>query len=134
MTLYSFFDLATGQLLYSISSPYEDYITRFPVGTGIVGLVGEYVAAKHYYTNGSVISRPLFNLTIDSSVVANITDEAVITGIPSGTSVTWPDGVVTVETDGQVEFSTDTPGSYTFKFELWPYQVKEVTIEAVAAV
>ncbi len=136
MSIGTVYDISTGQVRWQIEASDENMLQQSMLGDDF-GVYSGQVDGNLYYidhTSQTVLPRPEFTLTVDTSVIANITDEAVITGIPSGTSVTWPDGVVTVETDGQVELSTDTPGLYRFTFELWPYQLKEITIEAVAAV
>jgi len=70
---------------------------------------------------------------ITFSIVANGTDEAIISGIPEGVQVEWPDGQINIVTDGEIGFSVDLPGTYTFRFTAVPYLDKEITVEAIAA-
>lgn len=48
--------------------------------------------------------------------------------IPEGTEVTWPDNVVTIETDGEVEVEVDVPAEVTFIFRHPRHFDKRVTI------
>jgi Fe2+ transport system protein B len=57
----------------------------------------------------------------------------VISNIPAGVTVQWPDGQIDEVTDGEVRFAVDLPGTYTLTFDAVPYLEQEVTIEAVAA-
>ena len=67
------------------------------------------------------------------SITANGTDEAVISGIPEGVQVEWPDGQTDIVTGGEISFSVDLPGTYAFRFTAVPYLDKEITVEAIAA-
>ena len=90
--------------------------------------------ADVYVESGAVTQRQLMPLaTTNTSIIANGTDEAIISGIPAGVQVEWPDGQIDIVTDGEIGFSVDLPGTYTFRFTAVPYLDKEVTIEAIAA-
>lgn len=126
------YDLTTGEIMWHVTALEEDVQRQTLLGYGVIT---EKIDDTTHYIDAqteTALARPTFSLSHPSTVLADMIAEATITGIPSGTKVTWPDGVITTETDGQVELSTDTPGFYTFRFELWPYQDKEITIEAVA--
>jgi hypothetical protein len=87
-----------------------------------------------YVANGAIVDKAAFSLTINKTeITANGTDEAVISGIPEGVQVEWPDGQTDIVTGGEIRFSVDLPGTYTFQFTAIPYLDKEVTIEAIAA-
>lgn len=86
-----------------------------------------------YVSNGAVVERQSLNFAAPAPITADGQDEAIITGIPAGVSVTWPDGQTDEITDGEVRFSVDLPGTYTLRFTAVEYLDKEVTIEAVAA-
>jgi len=90
--------------------------------------------ADIYVKSGLVIQRqPMPLNTTSTSLIADGTDEVIISGIPSDVQVEWPDGQVDTVTDGEIRFSVDLPGTYTFQFTAIPYLDKEVTIEAIAA-
>ena len=87
-----------------------------------------------YVANGVIVDKAAFSLTINKTeITADGIDEAIISGIPAGTTVTWPDSQSDEVTDGVVEFAVDLPGNYTLTFTAIPYLDQEVTIEAVAA-
>jgi len=90
--------------------------------------------SKHYVLEGEVQSKKLMDITANNtSPTANGTDEATISNIPEGVQVEWPDGQIDIVTDGEISFSVDLPGTYTFKFTAVPYLDQEITIEAIAA-
>ena len=87
-----------------------------------------------HVSNGEVldcVEMPL--IATNTPLLANGTDEAVISGIPEGVQVEWPDGQTDIVTGGEIRFSVDLPGTYTFQFTAIPYLDKEITIEAIAA-
>ena len=87
-----------------------------------------------HVSNGEVldcVEMPL--IATNTPLLANGTDEAVISGIPEGAQVEWPDGQTDIVTGGEIRFSVDLPGTYTFQFTAIPYLDKEITIEAIAA-
>ena len=91
-------------------------------------------SAKNYVDNGQLKDRQGFELLLSAAqIVANGTDEAIISGIPSGVQVEWPDGQTDIVTGGEIRFSVDLAGTYTFRFTAVPYLDQEVTIEALAA-
>ena len=87
-----------------------------------------------HVSNGEVLDCGEMSLiTTNTPLLANGTDEAVISGIPEGVQVEWPDGQTDIVTGGEIRFSVDLPGTYTFQFTAIPYLDKEITIEAIAA-
>ena len=91
-------------------------------------------SAKNYVDNGQLKDRQGFELLLSAAqIVANGTDEAIISGIPEGVQVQWPDGQTDIVTGGEIRFSVDLAGTYTFRFTAVPYLDQEVVIEAVAA-
>ena len=87
-----------------------------------------------HVSNGEVldcVEMPL--IATNTPLLANGTDEAVISGIPEGAQVEWPDGQIDIVTGGEIRFSVDLAGTYTFQFTAVPYLDKEITIEAIAA-
>ncbi|MGH1371123.1 MAG: hypothetical protein ACRBBW_03750 [Cellvibrionaceae bacterium] len=57
---------------------------------------------------------------------------SVISPVPSGCFVTWPDGVREEVTDGVVEFSTDEVGTHLLVLDGVKYLPLEIAIEAHA--
>ena len=91
-------------------------------------------SAKNYVDNGQLKDRQGFELLLSAAqIVANGTDEAIISGIPEGVQVQWPDGQTDIVTGGEIRFSVDLAGTYTFRFTAVPYLDQEITIEAIAA-
>lgn len=86
-----------------------------------------------YVSSGQVVEKQPLSLPESLQITADGIDEAVITSIPAGVTVEWPDGQTDEVTDGEVRFSVDLPGTYTLTFDAIPYLRQEVTIEAVAA-
>ena len=66
-------------------------------------------------------------------IVADGLDEAIISNIPEGVQVEWPDGQTDIVTDGEIRFSVDLPGTYTFRFTAVLYLDQEIIIEAIPA-
>lgn len=64
-------------------------------------------------------------------ILADGTDEWVVSGLPEGTKVTWPDDEITEVNDGEIIFTVDVLGIYNFTIESFPYLKKEIFIEAV---
>ena len=90
--------------------------------------------ADIYVESGSVIQRqPMSLITTNTPLIADGIDEVIISGIPSGVQVEWPDGQTDIVTGGEISFSVDLPGTYTFRFTAVPYLDKEITVEAIAA-
>jgi len=87
-----------------------------------------------YISGGAVQPKqPMPLIATNTPLLANGTDEAVISGIPEGVQVEWPDGQTDIVTGGEIRFSVDLAGTYTFRFTAVPYLDQEVTIEAIAA-
>ena len=90
--------------------------------------------SEYYIDDGVIVARlPMSLITTNTPINANGTDEAIISGIPAGVQVQWPDGQTDIVTGGEISFSVDLPGTYTFRFTAVPYLDKEITIEAIAA-
>jgi len=88
---------------------------------------------KCYVANNALLWKTGMPVTVNVlQIAADGIGECVIGNIPSGASVTWPDGQTDEVTDGEVRFSVDLPGTYTLVFEAVEYLRKEVTIEALA--
>lgn len=68
-----------------------------------------------------------------TSVVADATDEGLIEGVPNPSTVTWPNGVVTQETDGDIRFTLDLEGTFQIKIESLEYITEVVDVSATPA-
>lgn len=124
---------ANGQIDLVITCP--PHLADLQGGPGIfvIELDDNQRAETHYVTDGQVVEKQPLNLPESLQITADGTDEAVISNIPAGITVQWPDGEIDEVTDGEVRFAVDLPGTYTLTFDAIPYLRQEVTIEAVAA-
>jgi hypothetical protein len=107
----------------------------YAVDTGLSTIeVGPEVGiGTHYIAEGVALEKQLMPLVITNTpLVADGLQKAVISGIPEGVQVEWPDGQTDVVTDGEVLFAVDLVGTYTLKFTATRYLDQEVTIEAFA--
>ena len=103
-------------------------------GLEVVPIADDLDDVTAYISGGDVQPKqPMSLITTNTPLLANGTDEAVISGIPEGAQVEWPDGQIDIVTGGEIRFSVDLAGTYTFQFTAVPYLDQEVTIEAVAA-
>lgn len=83
-----------------------------------------------FVQGGAVHERQFLDISPPAAIIADGQDEAVITGIPAGVSVTWPDGQTDEVLEGEVRFSVDLPGTYILRFSAVEYLDQEVAIEA----
>ena len=87
-----------------------------------------------YVEDDVVKEKTEFQMSVSANqILSNGTDESIISNLPAGVQVEWPDGQTDTVTDGEISFSVDLPGTYTFKFTAVPYLDKEITVEAIAA-
>lgn len=132
MIQYLVYELATGR----INSVYEGHSGPIPHNETIEAVaLGENIQLdQHYFdlSSSQVKMKEIFpfefsKVTIDADGV----DSTILSGLPENSTVIWPDGETTLVDDGEVEFSVDLQGSYTFQIESVEYFKKEITIEAV---
>ena len=91
------------------------------------------VSAYWDSANNVIKAKASFSLSLDKTqITADGKDTATVSGIPSGTKVTWPDGQVDTISDGTAGFAVDQVGKYVLTFQAILYLTKEITIEAVA--
>ena len=103
-------------------------------GLEVVPIADDLDDVTAYISGGDVQPKqPMSLITTNTPLIADGTDEVIISGIPSGVQVEWPDGQVDTVTDGEIRFSVDLPGTYTFQLTAVPYLDQEITIEAIAA-
>jgi hypothetical protein len=104
-------------------------------------ILGEAVPETHKVdvtaTPKVIVARPTFSLTISkTTITADGTDSTTISGIPAGTLVKlletgdFPESAETVNT-GSTTLKTVYPVPHTLRFTLFPYQQKDVVINAV---
>ena len=72
-------------------------------------------------------------ITIVPEIIADGQPQDIISEVPIGSSVTWPDGYIERANNDTVTFGVDLPGTYTFRLTAVPYLDQEVVIEAIAA-
>ena len=100
----------------------------------IIELLEGYDDVNSYVIDNVMVLKAEMGASATSQqITANGTDEAIISSIPAGVQVRWPDGQTDIVTDGEIRFSVDLPGTYTFRFTAVPYLDQEVVIEAIAA-
>jgi len=90
----------------------------------------------HYINRLDGIAVEKTNMPIivsESEIIADGNYEVVFSNIPAGVQVRWPDGQTDIVTDGEIRFSVDLAGTYTFRFTAVPYLDQEVVIEAIPA-
>lgn len=81
---------------------------------------------QHYVANGAVVGMRTMQLVIPGDLSPGA--EAVITGIPTGSKVVWPDKIETLETDGVVQCVLPYTGSYEFVVSHPKYFTEKVMI------
>jgi len=103
-------------------------------GLEVVPIADDLDDVTAYVSGGAVQPKAAFPFVVSTGqITANGTDESIISSIPEGVQVRWPDGQTDIVNDGEIRFSVDLPGFYTFKFTAVPYLDQEITIEAIAA-
>lgn len=127
MKHYAKYYLDTGKVFQVMTLPEG---SSQPVGSN-EGLIEIPERLKTYYVDVSVTPHVLqtkqtFSYTINkTNCIADGTDTVSITGLHNPTTVVWPDGEITEETDGEASFTLDMAGDYTVTLEAIPY-LKEV--------
>ena len=127
------FDAATGEPKQTVGIPEEvEYVA---IEGEIFFALDSWANDSNVYFDGVGVSekQPMPLIATNTVLTANGTDEAIISGIPAGVQVEWPDGQTDIVNDGEIRFSVDLAGTYTFQFTAVPYLDKEITVEAIAA-
>lgn len=134
MMLWAVYNITTGNIERVYNGPEHEAQLQPGPGEGVIAIPAALDDSTAYVQNDAVVAKQPFPFTVSATqIIADGIDEAVITGIPAGTTVTWPDGQTDEVTDGEVAFSVDLAGTYTLRFSAIPYLDQEVTIEAVPA-
>lgn len=80
------------------------------------------------YVNGSgdIVDKTEFpDLTVSPATVGSVIS---VTNIPVGSKVRWPDNVITPEDDGELSFTANVGGDYSFEFKHPLYVAKRLII------
>jgi len=130
--------LSNGQIDTIITCPEHMITLQGGVDLTVIELSNEQESHNSYVDMATFTVQPKTDFVFTSSpsnflIIADGNDEATVFGIPSNTQVQWPDGQTDIVTDGEIRFSVDLAGTYTFRFTAVPYLDKEITIEAIAA-
>jgi hypothetical protein len=80
---------------------------------------------KSYYENGQIKAKQGMTLLIPEGAAVGV--PIVISGIPDGCEVTWPDRVKTTES-GDISFDANVPGDYLFVFAHAKYHLVKVVV------
>lgn len=132
MSVYSCYDLITGKVMWAGEMP--DYMIPLQT-TDKLGVIREALNTNtHYVDVNTETSKPRPPLPVvanKSQIQADGVDELVLSGVPVGSSVIWPDGEEGVVNDGEVALSVDLAGSYVIKIVSFPYLTEEFTVEAI---
>ena len=120
----------TGQIIMNMEAPDEDSVhlqIQDPQKEKI--LWNEKIDGNDFYfVAGAVVPRPVFTLELPEGDSLEVGEVWRVSGIPPGCVVYHPGGRTVVE-DGYIEWASETPGSFKFQFELFPY--KEMSLNAV---
>lgn len=132
MINFTCYSRVTGEFLWVGSVP--NFMFGIQTNDEVIALPDIYDPKTQYVnlTSEEVENRPPLSLVANKTTInADGLDEWIITGVPIGASVTWPDGVVTTVDDGEIVFTVDVVGTYKFIVNAFPYLVEEVSVEAV---
>lgn len=129
---YLIFNSTSGSIRVQCSAPFVDVQNEVKQDEDIIEGVAddscEYINVDTY----EIIPRPSFpSLNEFPEVLANGTDPALISNIPSGTSAYFQGEFIGIVNDGSLEMTFDHPGTYTVRLELFPYIPQEYVINAV---
>lgn len=124
------YEKQSGQIVMNVVAPDEESIHLQKIGRddleAIVDL--ELDGREFYIENGLPRPRPEMGISVQGEVYLSVGEVLRVDGIPAGTDVVYPGGRAKVD-DGYIEWSTNEPGQYYFKFSNFP--VKEVEINAI---
>jgi len=128
-------DKDSGKVLFEGDGKLSDTVLMdFPAGHQVIEAPLDGVFDGYFVVDNVVQTRQLMSLTASkTSLKADGIDEVIVSDIPSGVQVEWPDGQTDIVTGGEIRFSVDLAGTYTFRFTAVPYLDQEIAIEAIAA-
>lgn len=133
MITYFVYDLGTGEIDHEgICHPTVFDLQPLPVNHAIIDTEGVTGAEGHYVDGGNILVRTSYPYSINKTeVIANGQDTVEISGLHVPTTVVWPDGEETIETDGYATFTLDMPGVYTVQLSATPYLTEVVDVTAI---
>jgi len=127
------------KVIHSANSSLDDYKSSAELAEDQACIEHDFSGSvQHFDVYVDVTTQPhevkiksVLNLTPSkTTILAGGIEETVISNIPEGVFVTWPDGQRDEVTDGVVEFSATQPDTYVLKFDGVKYLTEEVSIEA----
>lgn len=116
----------SGRILRSGRCPARDMALQ---GERVLWVATPVDDRAYMVANGQLVERPAMALTQDRAVAA-LGQPVVFGGIPAGTVVRFAGQSLTVD-DGELSWSSASPGHYRFRFECWPYRDQVRTLEVV---
>lgn len=135
MLNYGIYDITTGALVQIGKCLLFSFAGQLP-SDPTKGLVRLPTYSWDYWVDTSgatpaVVQKTNMPYTINkTTMVADGVDQISITGLPNPVTVTWPDGIETVETDGSVAFALTLAGEYMVKLEAVPYLTEVINVTA----
>ena len=134
--MYAYIYEGNGKIIREISTSTEGMLLA-NIETGDDYVISEepFNAEETYVLNGVLTPRPSFSLALSkSTITANGTDKANLTGVPSGAIVTMErsgGGSRSATADGTtVEITATMPGNYVVTVSKWPYRDEVLTVAA----
>lgn len=127
IAVFSLFNLATGEIVGTVTCPDVDVEANTPTGFGRVP--GEWNGETHFISAGEVHQRQAFEFT-DREIAADDADTATFV-LPVSPVTLTIDGTAHEVTGPVAEFTAETPGVYSLTFSGFPYLEQTVTVHAV---
>lgn len=129
---------STGMIKMFCNGPDEDFL-HLQVGDDpdLDVYVGQIDMKTHYLPGGVPTERPVMPMTgsiagepvdLKTQIQMTTSDDLHIIGIPEGTKLYYPGGVVDSIDDFFIEWGSESPGEYTLQFHNQPFQ--EVILHA----
>jgi len=125
-----------GEIELTITCPESLVALQGNAGLSMIDLAFSQDGVNSYVDNSTFTVKPKDTMPLvatNSPLTADGTDEVIISGIPAGAQVEWPDGQTDIVTGGEIGFSVDLAGTYTFQFTAVPYLNQEIIVEAIPA-
>ena len=129
--IYTIYENTTGKVLRLLQCPSE-FIDLNVTNTEAY-LENTTLSDSQYVVNGTPTPRPEMSITASgSSILANGSDVITFQNIPTNSQcfIVGPINNEVTITDGTLDFVTNQVGTYTIKFECFPYLEKEFVINA----
>lgn len=124
------YEKQSGRIVMNVVAPDEESVLLQKMGReDLEAILDLEVDGREFYIkDGSPEPRPEMALSIQGDAYLAVGEVLRIEGIPVGTDLIYPGGRTKVD-DGFIEWSTNEPGSYYFKFSNFP--AKEVEVNAI---